>query len=92
MMNNRVAVAFIVALILCETCCQAGPARSLASVVAARAAKIPRSIRAPFRNTEMMTARGFGKRSQPYKDGNQSIHIFLIYKLLYNKPIDVSIQ
>lgn len=41
-----------------------GPARSFASVVAARAIKIPRSIRAPFRNNEMMTARGFGKRSQ----------------------------
>lgn len=40
-----------------------GPARSFA-LVAARAAKIPRSIRAPFTNPQMMTARGFGKRSQ----------------------------
>ncbi|XP_059622639.1 allatotropins-like isoform X2 [Phlebotomus argentipes] len=43
-----------------------GPARSIA-LAASRAAKIPRSIRAPFRNTEMMTARGFGKRAQMIK-------------------------
>ncbi|XP_055705476.1 allatotropins-like [Phlebotomus papatasi] len=43
-----------------------GPARSI-GLMAARAAKIPRSIRAPFRNTEMMTARGFGKRAQMIK-------------------------
>lgn len=30
--------------------------------------KTPRSIRTPFRNTEIMTARGFGKR-----DGDQDI-------------------
>lgn len=56
---------FLIAIsttILCQ-CTYAGPARSLV-LAAARAAKIPRSIRAPFRNTEMMTARGFGKRSQ----------------------------
>lgn len=51
--------------ILCQYT-YAGPVRSLA-LAAARAAKIPRSIRAPFRNTEMMTARGFGKRSQTSK-------------------------
>ncbi|KAG4065289.1 hypothetical protein HA402_012731 [Bradysia odoriphaga] len=56
--------------ILCQ-CTYAGPVRSLA-LAAARAAKIPRSIRTPFRNTEMMTARGFGKRSQTskFKDGD----------------------
>lgn len=41
-----------------------GPARSFA-LVAGRAAKIPRSIRAPFTNPQMKTSRGFGKRSQP---------------------------
>lgn len=70
MLKYRIVLAAaIAAMVLCESCCQAGPARSLASVVTARAAKIPRSIRAPFRNTEMMTARGFGKRSQAYRDG-----------------------
>lgn len=64
----------VTAAIICQSCTYGGPARSLASVVASRAAKIPRSIRAPFRNTEMMTARGFGKRSQQsgkYKDGKK---------------------
>ncbi|XP_062562752.1 allatotropins-like isoform X2 [Armigeres subalbatus] len=56
-------------VVLCSVllCCHttsAGPARQLASL-AARASKIPRSIRAPFRNSEMMTARGFGKRRAP---------------------------
>lgn len=65
MTNYRVILfAAIVAIIICQTCIEAGPPRSFASLVASRAAKIPRSIRAPFRNTEMMTARGFGKRSQ----------------------------
>ncbi|XP_050080950.1 allatotropins-like [Anopheles maculipalpis] len=57
----------LVALSTVMLCCQtseAGPARQLASL-AARASKIPRSIRAPFRNSEMMTARGFGKRRAP---------------------------
>ncbi|XP_055692655.1 allatotropins-like [Lutzomyia longipalpis] len=44
-----------------------GPARSIALVATRAANKIPRSIRAPFRNTEMMTARGFGKRAQMIK-------------------------
>lgn len=57
-------VMTICAAIICQSCTYGGPARSFASIVAARSAKIPRSIRAPFRNTEMMTARGFGKRSQ----------------------------
>lgn len=51
-----------------------GTTSSLASAVAARTAKIPRSIRAPFRNNEIMTARGFGKRSQQIfgnQDGKQ---------------------
>lgn len=60
-------------IILSVTSVYGGPARSLASVMAARTVKIPRAIRAPFRNNEMMTARGFGKRSQQMiklKDGN----------------------
>ncbi|XP_058067117.1 allatotropins-like [Anopheles bellator] len=60
-------VLIFVALATVLLCCQpseAGPARQLASL-AARASKIPRSIRAPFRNQEMMTARGFGKRRAP---------------------------
>uniref|UniRef100_A0A1S4H8H7 Uncharacterized protein n=1 Tax=Anopheles gambiae TaxID=7165 RepID=A0A1S4H8H7_ANOGA len=51
-------------VMLCCHTSEAGPARQLASL-AARASKIPRSIRAPFRNSEMMTARGFGKRRAP---------------------------
>uniref|UniRef100_A0A182K600 Allatotropin n=1 Tax=Anopheles christyi TaxID=43041 RepID=A0A182K600_9DIPT len=51
-------------VMLCFQSSEAGPARQLASL-AARASKIPRSIRAPFRNSEMMTARGFGKRRAP---------------------------
>lgn len=68
-----ICVLAAVTIFLSITSVYAGPARSLASVVAARAAKIPRSIRAPFRNNEMMTARGFGKRSQQnfkFRDGN----------------------
>lgn len=60
-------VLFVVVLCSVLLCCHtssAGPARQLASL-AARASKIPRSIRAPFRNSEMMTARGFGKRRVP---------------------------
>lgn len=44
-----------------------GPVRTSAS----RAVKIPRAIRAPFRNNEMMTARGFGKRSHQTININQ---------------------
>ncbi|XP_055529833.1 allatotropins-like [Wyeomyia smithii] len=58
---------FVVVLSCVLLCCHtsnAGPARQLASL-AVRASKIPRSIRAPFRNSEMMTARGFGKRRVP---------------------------
>ncbi|EAT38595.1 AAEL009541-PA [Aedes aegypti] len=63
------ACRWLFLVILCSVllCCHtsnAGPARQLASL-AARASKIPRSIRAPFRNSEMMTARGFGKRRAP---------------------------
>lgn len=60
-------VLFVVVLCSILLCCHtssAGPARQLASL-AQRASKIPRSIRAPFRNSEMMTARGFGKRRAP---------------------------
>lgn len=61
---KRVIFASLVLAILFLQEALAGPAHSLAMAMAARAAKIPRTIRAPFRNTEMMTARGFGKRSQ----------------------------
>lgn len=57
-------VAMLCSVLLCCHTSSAGPARQLASL-AARASKIPRSIRAPFRNSEMMTARGFGKRRVP---------------------------
>lgn len=65
----------IVAVLLRLSVTSAGPARSLGSVIASRTVKIPRAIRAPFRNNEMMTARGFGKRSQQmikFKDGESS--------------------
>lgn len=50
---------------------RSSPARAMAYNTFNRDAKIPRTIRAPFRNREMMTARGFGKRSQvvKYKEG-----------------------
>ncbi|XP_055590546.1 uncharacterized protein LOC129742642 [Uranotaenia lowii] len=57
-------VVVLSSILLCCHTSSAGPARQLASL-AVRASKIPRSIRAPFRNTEMMTARGFGKRRAP---------------------------
>ncbi|XP_058460852.1 allatotropins-like [Malaya genurostris] len=57
-------VMMLYGILLCYHTSNAGPARQLASL-AARASKIPRSIRAPFRNSEMMTARGFGKRRVP---------------------------
>lgn len=50
----------IVALLFECTC--AGPASRFALAIRSNN-KIPRTIRAPFRNSEMMTARGFGKRS-----------------------------
>ncbi|XP_055628585.1 allatotropins-like [Toxorhynchites rutilus septentrionalis] len=57
-------VVVLSSILLCCHTSSAGPARQLASL-ASRASKIPRSIRAPFRNSEMMTARGFGKRRVP---------------------------
>ena len=65
--NSRVlCVLAVIAAILSVTVVCGGPARTSAS----RAVKIPRAIRAPFRNNEMMTARGFGKRSHSvFKDG-----------------------
>lgn len=78
-MNCRVlCLMAVVIAILGVTSVYGGPARSLASVMAARTAKIPRAIRAPFRNSEMMTARGFGKRSQQmmkFKDGKLIINL-----------------
>lgn len=58
----------VVTAILSITVVYGGPVRTSAS----RVMKIPRAIRAPFRNNEMMTARGFGKRSHQtmnIKDG-----------------------
>lgn len=61
----------IVTALLSITTVEGGPIRSLVSLMSnPRQVKIPRAIRAPFRNNEMMTARGFGKRSQQVKDGN----------------------
>lgn len=63
-------IVFLLAItitLLSESLTYGGPARSLGLAAARSASKIPRSIRAPFRNTEMMTARGFGKRSQLIK-------------------------
>ncbi|XP_050091684.1 allatotropins-like [Anopheles aquasalis] len=63
--NRLTLLVFVATAVLCWQASEAGPARQLASLAAARASKIPRSIRAPFRNSEMMTARGFGKRRAP---------------------------
>lgn len=54
---------------------RSSPARAIGYNSFSRDVKIPRTIRAPFRNREMMTARGFGKRSQAvkYKEGERSI-------------------
>lgn len=46
--------------------CYAGPAGQIA-LAAARASKIPRAIRASFRNPEIGVARGFGKRASNSK-------------------------
>ncbi|XP_049544682.1 allatotropins-like [Anopheles darlingi] len=62
--NRLTLLVFVATALLCWQASEAGPARQLASLAAARASKIPRSIRAPFRNSEMMTARGFGKRGR----------------------------
>lgn len=72
-MSINCRLLFLIAVsttLLCHSLTHGGPARSLA-MAAVRASKIPRSIRAPFRNTEMMTARGFGKRNQitKFKEG-----------------------
>lgn len=48
--------------ILCHSTTYGGLSRPYA-VSNVRGSKIPRAIRAPFRNPQMMTARGFGKRS-----------------------------
>lgn len=63
----------------------AGPASSLAMAIAARDAKIPRSIRAPFKNTEIMTARGFGKRSESVRLIN--CELIKTLKLLISFPV-----
>lgn len=69
----RLMLLFVLSAALLSSCFTiGGPARSFA-LVAARAAKIPRSIRAPFSNAQMMTARGFGKRSQTAGIGKRSI-------------------
>lgn len=43
---------------------RSNPARVMGYNSLSRDGKIPRTIRAPFKNNQMMTARGFGKRSQ----------------------------
>lgn len=60
----RIIFASLVLTVLLLQQALAGPAHTLALTMASRTAKIPRTIRAPFRNTEIMTARGFGKRSE----------------------------
>ncbi|XP_031640414.1 allatotropins-like [Contarinia nasturtii] len=66
MSNCRVlcVLTVVIALLGIGTSVYGGPARSMA---ARTMAKIPRAIRAPYRNNEIMTARGFGKRSQMTK-------------------------
>lgn len=64
----------VLTAILSITVVYGGPVRTGAS----RAVKIPRAIRTPFRNNEMMTARGFGKRSHQViniKDGKSFSNI-----------------
>lgn len=60
-LNNLITLGLL-STILLHTC-HAGPAGQIA-LAAARASKVPRSIRASFRNPEIGVARGFGKRSQ----------------------------
>lgn len=88
MSNCRVLYMLaIVAVLLRLSVTSAGPARSLGSVIASRTVKIPRAIRAPFRNNEMMTARGFGKRSQQmikFKDGESSFSASLFCSHHFN--------
>lgn len=60
-MYNLITLGLL-STILLHTC-HAGPAGQIA-LAAARASKVPRSIRASFRNPELGVARGFGKRSQ----------------------------
>lgn len=58
--------AFVCAVFVWQEA-RSSPARAMGYNSLNRDAKIPRTIRAPFRNREMMTARGFGKRSQAVK-------------------------
>lgn len=60
----------LLSTILLHTC-DAGPAGQIA-LAAARASKVPRSIRASFRNPEIGVARGFGKRSQQQQTTSKS--------------------
>lgn len=74
MSNCRVlCMLAVLTVILSISVVYGGPVRTGAS----RAVKIPRAIRAPFRNNEMMTARGFGKRSHQViniKEGNSILN------------------
>jgi len=74
MSNYRLLLLIGVTTILLLHTSYAGPASRTLALAAARASKIPRSIRAPFRNTEMMTARGFGKRGQVIKYKESKLH------------------
>ncbi|XP_037905947.1 allatotropin-like [Hermetia illucens] len=59
---HHVAVTFLAILTLNLPLGKCGPARSIA-LVAQRSPKIPISIRAPFKHSETMVARGYGKRA-----------------------------
>lgn len=92
-MSTGCRVIFLVAItgtLLCNFIAVAGPARSFA-MVASRASKIPRSIRAPFRNNEISISRGFGKRSQmgKFKDSECKL---LIKSKNYIKLIKWNLQ
>lgn len=60
---HRIILASLVMVMVVQKI-SAGPASTLALTIQARTAKIPRTIRTPYENTGIMTARGFGKRSE----------------------------
>lgn len=96
MSNCRVlCMLAIVTALMSVTLVYGGPARALGSMINSRTVKIPRAIRAPFRNNEMMTARGFGKRSQQMfklKDGIWWLLFFVFYQptAFCLKPFNIS--
>lgn len=64
-------ITFTIFSALLLASCYAGPAGQMA-LAAARASKIPRAIRASFRNPEIGVARGFGKRASPLRESKFS--------------------